>query len=254
MINVSIVNYYNTLPFRWALKNNSLAASFHLQEDMPSICAQKLKFKQVDLALVPVALLPELDTYQIESAYCIGAVGKVDSVKLYANVDLPNITSIVLDYQSKSSVTLTRLLAKEFWHIAPSFVAAKPGFEKEVQGSAAAVIIGDRAFEWNGVYQYEWDLSEQWQLFTGLPFVFAAWVSNGSVLPTPFMESFNKSLQHGVQHIKQAINEMPKPHQTRMNAEDYLTQKISYTLDDEKRKGMQLFLEKIKKLPAFVMG
>ncbi len=41
-IRVSIVNYTNTLPFKWALKRSPLLSQIDLQEDIPSICAQKL--------------------------------------------------------------------------------------------------------------------------------------------------------------------------------------------------------------------
>ena len=54
-LKISIVNYTNTLPFKWALKRSEFLKKIDLQEDIPSICAQKLKFRQVDLALVPVA-------------------------------------------------------------------------------------------------------------------------------------------------------------------------------------------------------
>jgi chorismate dehydratase len=245
MFKVSIVNYYNTLPFRWALRNSNLLHEIDLQEDIPSICAQKLKYNQVDLALVPVALLPELDNYTIISDYCIGAVGEVDSVKLYSQVDLDQIESITLDYQSKSSITLTQLLAKEFWKINPKYIAAKPGFESEVNDTNAAVIIGDRAFEWNGKYNFEWDLSEQWQLYTGLPFVFAAWVTT-KVLPSSFIETFNSILKQGIENIPQAIQQMPVSTVKQMNPLHYLTQRISYNLDEEKKKALQLFISKIK--------
>lgn len=114
-IKISIVNYTNTLPFKWALKRSELLKKIDLQEDIPSICAQKLKFNQVDLALVPVALIPELDTYFIETDFCIGADGIVDSVKLYSSVPLSEIKTVTLDYQSKSSITLTKILFQFFW-------------------------------------------------------------------------------------------------------------------------------------------
>lgn len=245
MFKISIVNYYNTLPFRWALRNSKLLKEIDLQEDIPSICAQKLKYNQVDLALVPVALLPELDNYSIISDYCIGAVGKVDSVKLYSQVDLSQIESITLDYQSKSSITLTQLLAKEFWKISPKYMAAKPGFESEVHDTNAAVIIGDRAFEWNGKYNFEWDLSQQWQLHTGLPFVFAAWVTT-KALPSTFIQEFNATLKHGIENIPLAIQQMPASAVKQMNPLHYLTQRINYNLDVEKNKALALFISKIK--------
>src|ERR1043165_5556204 len=91
VISISIVNYTNTLPFRWALKRSPLLEQIDLQEDIPSQCAQKLRNKQVDLALVPVALLGELKEFSINTKYCIGADGIVDSVKLYHDVPLKDI-------------------------------------------------------------------------------------------------------------------------------------------------------------------
>ena len=135
MIKISIVNYTNTLPFKWALKRSDIMQKIDLQEDIPSICAQKLKFKQVDLALVPVALLPKLDTYFIETKYCIGANGKVDSVKLYSQVPLNEIKTVTLDYQSKSSITLTKVLFKFFWNFEVDYLDAMPGFENEIKNT-----------------------------------------------------------------------------------------------------------------------
>jgi chorismate dehydratase len=245
VIKVSIVNYYNTLPFRWSIRNNPLLKEIDLQEDIPSICAQKLKFGQVDLALVPVAVLPELTHYKVVTDYCIGAVGKVDSVKLYSQVDLTEISRITLDYQSKSSITLTKVLAKEFWKINPEYKPAMPGFESEVKGTEAAVIIGDRAFEWNGRYNFEWDLSEQWQLYTKLPFVFAAWVTTNQQLSPDFLERFNTVLKHGIENIDLAIAEMPTKLIPGLNASLYLKHRISYLLDSDKRNALDLFLTKL---------
>jgi len=248
-VKISIVNYTNTLPFKWALKRSDFLQQIDLQEDIPSICAQKLKFNQVDLALVPVALLPELDQYFIESDYCIGAVGKVDSVKLYSAVPLNQIKTITLDYQSKSSITLTKVLAKFFWKLNVNFLDAKPGFENEILNTNAAVVIGDRTFAINGHYNYEYDLAEEWQKFTGLPFVFAAWVSTNK-LSSEFINTFNQVLKYGVDNTLIAIeeNETITPNLSKSEIKIYLTQRISYTLDAEKKKGLTLFLEYIKKL------
>ena len=248
-IKISIVNYYNTLPFRWALKNSAIIDRIDLQEDMPSICAQKLKFKQVDIGLVPVALLPELDNYTLITDYCIGANGKVDSVKLYSNVDLQEIQSITLDYQSRSSINLTKVLAKEFWQIKPRYIDAKPGFENSVNADNAVVVIGDRTFDLNGKYKYEWDLSEEWKKFTGLPFVFAAWVINSNHVPDEFIKEFNKVLAYSVANIPDAIKaDRGKLPSANFDPENYLTKKIDYNLNSDKKEALKLFLEKIKAL------
>lgn len=248
MIKVSIVNYTNTLPFKWALKKSELFAEIDLQEDIPSICAQKLKYHQVDLALVPVALLAELDTYFIETNFCIGAVGKVDSVKLYSEVPLNEIKTITLDYQSKSSITLTKVLSKFFWKLDVEFINANPNYEKNINGTNAAVVIGDRTFTLNGAFKYEYDLAEEWQKFTGLPFVFAAWVSSEK-LNQDFLNKFNSVLKHGIDNCLQAIDENESTLLLSKNkAVEYLTERIDYTLDVKKREGLELFLKYIKQL------
>lgn len=247
-IKISIVNYTNTLPFKWALKRSSVLEKIDLQEDIPSICAQKLKYKQVDLALVPVALIPELDSYFIETNYCIGANGKVDSVKLYSAVPLHEIKTVTLDYQSKSSITLTKVLFKFFWNLAVTFIDGKPGFEQNIKNADAAVVIGDRTFDLNGVHSYEYDLAEEWKKFTGLPFVFAAWLSTEK-LPEHFIAEFNAVLQHGVDTIQQAVEE--DYHMKNLSKSltlEYLTQRIDYHLNEEKRKALALFLDYISKL------
>ncbi len=227
-----------------------------MQEDIPSICAQKLKFKQVDIGLVPVALLPELDAYSIITDYCIGANGKVDSVKLYSNVELHKIKTITLDYQSRSSIKLTKILAKEFWKIKPVYVDAKPGFENSGSEENAVVVIGDRTFDLNasdrgeqGKYKFGWDLSEEWKNFTGLPFVFAVWVLNSKNVSAEFIKEFNEVLKYAVQNIPAAIAaDTSKLPSTNFNPENYLTKRIDFNLDDDKRKALELFLKKMKEL------
>jgi len=245
-IKISIVNYTNTLPFKWALKRSELLSKIDLQEDIPSICAQKLKFKQVQLALVPVAILNELDNYFIESDYCIGADGKVDSVKLYSNVPYDQIESITLDYQSKSSIALTKVLCQHYWKIKPLFENAKPGFESTLEGKKANVVIGDRTFALNGKFAYEYDLAEMWKEMTGLPFVFAAWVSTEK-MDEKFITEFNSVLKYGIENCEQAITDSQKelsiPNEKVLN---YLTQNISYSLDEEKKKALNLFLNYVK--------
>ncbi|MBL7909682.1 MAG: menaquinone biosynthesis protein [Bacteroidia bacterium] len=248
MIKISIVNYTNTLPFKWALKRSQFIGKIELHEDIPSICAQKLKFKQVDLALVPVALLAELDSYFIETNFCIGANGKVDSVKLYSQVPLGEIKTVTLDYQSKSSITLTKVLFRFFWKEKVDYLDANPGFEKDIKDTNAAVVIGDRTFSLNGKYKYEYDLAEEWKKFTGLPFVFAAWVSTEK-LPADFITEFNAVLKYGIDNILKAVDDDYNVKDlSKEKTIEYLSERIDYNLNSDKHKALDLFLDYIKQL------
>ncbi len=248
-ISISIVNYTNTLPFKWALKRSPLLSKIDLQEDIPSICAQKLKFGQVDLALVPVALLPELKNYFIVSQFCIGANGKVDTVKLYSQVPKEKIEVVRLDYQSKTSNALIRVLFQFFWKTYPQFEEALPGFESSVKGQEAIVVIGDRTFDLNGKYIYEYDLAEEWQKATGMPFVFACWVSTKK-LDDAFVKQFDNCLANGVENIITAIEDQGD--ESPLNKEKtliYLTKKIDYYLDVKKQVALKKYIQYLIQLP-----
>lgn len=235
------------MPFRYGIKHSELSSKIDLQEDIPSICAQKLKFNQVEIGLVPVALLTEIDNYKIITDFCIGANGKVDSVKLYSQVPLNDIKTVILDYQSKSSVALTKVLDKFFWKTNFHFEDAVPGYEQFISGNTAAVVIGDRTFSLNGTYKYEYDLAEEWRKFTGLPFVFAAWVSTAEV-SAQFIQAFNDALKNGIENTDNALSESVLKFPSKFDPQDYLKNKIDYQLNDKKRVALEMFLHYIKQL------
>lgn len=237
---VSIVNYYNTTPFIYGIKHTNFQSQIQVQLDIPSVCAQKLKNKQVEIGLVPVAILPELQHYHLITDYCIGSVGKVDSVKLFSEKPLEELTHVLLDYQSKTSVTLVQVLNKHFWKKNIHFVAANQGYESLITGTTGGVIIGDRTFGLSS-YSYQYDLAEEWHKYTQLPFVFACWVSNVE-LNNQFIESFNKALAYGVNHIEAAVLEQPNS-TPNFDPLDYLKNKISYHFDEDKKQALAKFLE-----------
>lgn len=243
---ISIVNYTNTLPFKYGITKSGMVDKIDLQLDIPSVCAQKLLENKVDIGLIPVAVIPLLKEHYIISKYCLGSNGKVDTVKLYSKVPLEKIETVYLDHQSRTSVTLVQVLAKFHWKIVPVFTQSVDGFEKLIGGNTAAVVIGDRCFDMNGNFKYEYDLAEEWKKHTGMPFVFAAWVSNKKIEET-FIAEFEKALTFGVAKVNEAVGQnIPAEKQTLIKT--YLTERISYDFDEEKKRSMQHFLHLLKQL------
>lgn len=242
---ISIVSYLNTIPFIYGINHSNLKEKIELILDYPSICADRLISNKVDIALVPVVILNEYPQFNIISNYCIGSSGKVDTVCLYSEVPLDNIKQIHLDYQSRTSIELLKVLCKEYWKINPELITSNKGFEDNISNTTAALVIGDRAFSLNQKYPYIYDLSENWKSYTGFPFVFACWASNKSIDKT-FIKEFNKSISYGVNKIEESILDHINDDYVACNDPlDYLNNKISYIFDDDKRKGMDLFLRKI---------
>jgi chorismate dehydratase len=90
-IRISAVSYTNTKPFLYGLQHSSIKDKIDLSLDMPSDCAQKLIDDVVDIGLIPVAATLSLPQWEIVSAYCIGAVGAVNSVFIFSNCDIKDV-------------------------------------------------------------------------------------------------------------------------------------------------------------------
>lgn len=240
-IKISLVSYLNSKPFLYGLEHCKFNTDIDIALDIPSVCAKKLIEGEVDLGLIPVAVLPKLNEHFIISDYCIGAEGKVGSVMLYSNVPLTEIKNILLDYQSYTSVALVKILAKKFWNIAPNWIPAKVDYEKNIEGNTAAVIIGDRTFGLQGKYAYAYDLAEEWQKFTQLPFVFACWVANKK-LPDSFIKEFNEALGYGVNNRDALIAELSENNMYATDIAFYLNNNIKFDFGNSQKKAVDLFL------------
>ena len=243
-IKISAISYINTLPFSYGIETCRLLKDrIILSKDIPSICSKKLINNEVDLGLIPVAEISKIKSPKIISNYCIGAVGKVNTVFLFSDVPLNEIKQIYLDYQSRTSVKLLKILAKNYWKINPVFINTAGAYEDMISGTNAGLIIGDRAFKYIKKFEHIYDLSEEWMNFTSLPFVFAAWVANKE-LPQSFINDFNDALKNGLESKDYIIKSYLKDNvKINFDIEKYLKQDISYHLDAEKRKGMDLFLK-----------
>jgi chorismate dehydratase len=123
-IKVGAVSYLNTKPLIYGFEKGMMSETTELVYDFPANIARKLLNDEIDIGLVPVAVLPGMKEYYIVADYCIGCNTAVASVCLFSDVPLEKISTIHLDYQSRTSVALLKLLLKEHWKIAPQLIAA----------------------------------------------------------------------------------------------------------------------------------
>lgn len=247
MIKVSCVSYLNSIPFVSGLRIMEAEKLITLSLDTPADCAKKLIRGEVDLGLIPVATIPLVPGGQIVTDFCIGAKGAVKSVTLLSEVPLNQIKTILLDYQSRTSVNLTRILAKEFWMINPEWQAGDSGFESEIKGNVAGVVIGDRSLQMRNRFPFVYDLSEEWYKFTKMPFVFACWVSSKQ-LPKEFVDRLNSVFAAGIEAIPHLVEALKGDSGFYEATEDYLKNYLHYNFDDSMKQAMDLFLLKLKGL------
>jgi chorismate dehydratase len=242
-IRVGIVNYLNTKPLVYGLERPPINERIELVGDYPSRLAQMLIDNEIDVGLIPVAVLPQLPEYHLVGNYCIGAEGEIASVALFSEVPMDEIKKVYLDYQSRTSVALLKYLMKEYWGISPEIVeAVDEDYRKEIKGETAGLVIGDRAFEQRKISTFIYDLGSEWRAITGLPFVFAAWVST-KPLPEDFIMAFDAANGEGLKRIDEIVEAAPFD---LYDMKKYYNLHLSYRLDEKKRQSLEKFLELIR--------
>lgn len=282
-VRITAVSYLNTLPFIYGIEQAILSRlpageescggeGIVLSLEIPSLCAAAAVNGTTDIALVPVAAIPQIPgfsssifptascvekgvfTPEIITDYCIGAEGAVGTVVLLSDTPIEQIHTVYLDAHSRTSVQLVRVLAREHWGIRPEWVdfadcqstAATVGGLRPGEGMVA---IGDKVFALTDAYQYthKYDLAAEWGEFTrGLPFTFAAWVAC-TPAGLAFAPVLNRALAYGVGHIGDSIAGTVNRSREFEFAPSYhyLTEHIKFRLDAPKREAMKLFWEKI---------
>ncbi|RZK51815.1 MAG: radical SAM protein [Pedobacter sp.] len=238
-IKISAVSYTNTKPFIYGIEHSDVINQIDLSLDIPSDCANNLINNQVDIGLIPVATIPLVPNANIITNYCIGSVGAVNSVFIFSDIPVNEIRTVKLDSHSRTSNNLAKVLLKFYFKVDVEFTT---NLEAKTD---AIVLIGDRTFGKKDDFKFAYDMGEEWMKFTGLPFVYAAWVANKTI-PERFVTEFNNALALGLANRDAVLKELPiLPN---FDLKDYLFDKLNFDLTDDKRKALNLFLDYIKQL------
>ncbi len=214
----------------------------------PARSAELLAQDRVDAALVPVIACQMIDGVRLIPDVCVGARELVRSVCLVTKgKDLADVRSVALDTSSRTSVVLTKIIFREFLGFEPVWKDARPDVDAMLGDSDAALLIGDPALVLSeppavaGVLTLrKFDLAQLWHHHTGLGFVFAMWMTRRKTVAIDFAAARDEGLAH--------LNEIIANYETdiRRGTDEmrkYLSQNISYSIDDSMRSGMELFFE-----------
>lgn len=236
---VGAVSYLNTKPLLYGIERASIRKDIELIIDHPANIASMLVRDEIDMGLVPVAVIPSLREYHINGNHCIGSDGNVASVCIFSETPIGQVERVLMDYQSRTSVQLAKILLREYWKIQPELIPTSSDFRDQIRGGTAGVVIGDRALEQRLRSPYIYDLAEAWKDLTGLPFVFAAWISNKR-MDSSFIAEFDEANRQGILQIEAVVAENPYPI---FDLREYFTKHLNYSLDEPKRRGMEKFLD-----------
>ena len=211
----------------------------------PARCADLLASDEADFGLLPVIEYHRIPGVKLVRGVCVGSHQKVRSVLLVSrHNNLKKIRTVALDESSRTSATLTKVIFKEFLRTEPSWTTSSPDLTAMLRGSDAALMIGDPAMTFARKGLNVWDLASLWHDFTGSGFVFAMWMARANLRTAMPSLDFAAARDEGVKAIDQIV-EVYKD-RLQLPAEDlrdYLTNNITFKLDDHLQNGMQHYFE-----------
>jgi chorismate dehydratase len=261
---ISASSYSNTAPLIWSFLYGTNRGKFELiLDNAPARSAELLAGNRIDAALVPVIEYQRIANARLVAEVCVGARERVRSVCLVTKgADLKDVKTVALDVSSKTSVALTKIVFREFLDIEPVYKTARPNVPEMLADADCALLIGDPALmisdsgfggaDLNSDHRSpstdhcfrKFDLAETWKSYTGFGFVFAMWMANKDKAEIARKIDFAAARDEGLAHLDEIISnyetEITLP---RADFKKYLSENISYAIDDSMQKGLALYYD-----------
>ena len=186
MLRIGCVRYLNARPLTHGLP-------WEARFDHPGELCRQLAEGKLDVALVSSFEFLRNPIYCIVDDLCIASRGPVYSVFVAHQETLSEVDEIAVDPNSRTAVNLLRCLLEEMG-LNPQFTTEAFPVSTRANPRSARLLIGDQAIHFredNPALRY-WDLGEEWEKLTALPFVYALWLIRPEV---PFPEQIGDSLR-----------------------------------------------------------
>jgi chorismate dehydratase len=266
---ISIVQYLNSIPLAWGILEGAQKDSFEPILSTPAECADQLSDGRVDIGLIPSIEYQRIQGSKIVPGPVVAAFNRVRSVILISILPLWQVKTVAFDRGSRTSVTLARIIFKDFYRTRPHFQPSEPDLSRMLAQSDAALIIGDPALKFvedNERPEAErqrpllrlgpqplqvFDLAERWKFLTGLPFVFAFWAVRQGFHDSNIADKLQQSRDFGVANIPQISERYSATVGLKKEfVQDYLEQNVYYYMNDACLEALRLFYEKAAEVGA----
>jgi chorismate dehydratase len=229
---VAASSYLNSAPLIWSFLHGSKRGRLDFVEQVPSRCAALLREEKVDGALVPVIEYQRIDSGFLVPDVCVGSQKEVLSVVLVSkDTELEHVRRV-------------KVIFREFLDHEPAWTVRTPNLEEMLERNDAALIIGDPGMTFPRTGLKIWDMASLWRAYTGLGFVFAMWMIADSAVEKARSVDFAGARDEGVAHVEEIVesyrSKIPMPVS---ELRKYLTQNISFALDESMQQGLRLYFE-----------
>ncbi|MFL2664597.1 MAG: menaquinone biosynthesis protein [Dehalococcoidia bacterium] len=245
------MTYLNSAVFYSNLPKNK----YKLKPYTPREMASSIESKKIFAGPIPYAEIVRLGE-KVTPLSNIGVACKNDakSVFVLSNDTITKLKSknkiinIAITSHSATSVQLLRILLRDYWFI------ENYKFVNENSSHDACLVIGDPAIKIykSNYYNNIYDLALNWKEMTGLPFVFAEWVSTKTSFENlkALSEDIKNSIKLSIENIEKITQNFSAHYFSKEEMIDYINN-FTYLLDNDCREGQKEFRKRLATLDTW---
>jgi chorismate dehydratase len=261
-VRVACVRYLNTAPL---VEGLDAVEGLTLVPSVPAAIVGMLASGEADVGLASVVDAARSDVpLRVLPCGMIGCDGPTLTVRVFSSVPWSEVTTLHADTDSHTSVVLARLLLDAVYGRRVEVVsfdarervergsgrATVPAAGLEESWPPTVLLIGDKVATDPppaARYPYQLDLGETWKRWTGLPFVYAAWMCRaeeaGSVRVRTASALLDRQRRRNLSRLGWIVaKRAPEARWDPALAARYLGELLRYDLDDAAREGLTRFL------------
>jgi len=235
-LRIGSVSYLNAKPLIHGLERDE-DVDLHLA--VPALLLEGLLSKHFYFSLLPVIYYQRLADARIVPSGGIGCDGPTLTVRIFSPMPIEKITTLACDVESHTSVALARIILAECYKISPRFV----DLAEKSPAEQAVLLIGDKVVTHDPEgASHQIDLGEEWKKLTGMPFVFAVWMSRAGTdlrdLPRRLLEAKDRGLADLQQIVAQHAVSRGWPAELAMK---YLSAYLKFEIGPAQLDAIRLF-------------
>ncbi len=242
-LKIGVVPYMNAKPFIYGFQEKT--DKIDIVYGVPSVLPGMLDSDELDVISMPSAGYFRSTGCEIIPDSSIASNGMVESVKLFIKApSIEKIETVALDKESMTSCVLTKIILWKKYSLKPEYIVLEDKRKIYNEYADAFLVIGDDAMKVREEGFIVLDLGQEWKELTGLPFVYAVWVTkSGSKL-----HGLRRLLVDAKECGLKFVNEIAVAEAGRLGMEKerclwYLSESIKYSLGEQEIRGLKSFYD-----------
>ena len=253
MLRIGRIDYANCTPIFHALQELYPDVGYRYISGVPARLNKLLAAGEIDVCpSSSIEFARHSEKYLILPDISISSCGPVLSVLLLSTIPIEKLSgeTILLSSESATSVNLLKILLELRYNCTCSYRSTSVNLTEALQEAPALLLIGDAALKSTKMAHHMliYDLGMLWYQWTGLPFVFALWLTSREMVEKNgdsvrrLSQQLLHSKEYALDHLERIADTSPDAiWMGRDQLLEYWKKNISYEMGASQREGLSCF-------------